>query len=165
MSTRLRIAFVAAGVDSANKRTRPRRAEPALELIVRLEALGCDPVGGMARIAMDVATPVELPARTFAELAQHFASKRKAIDHELNADAAAPIGPRRTTIFPLALDPDRMLPTYRLIPRAAGNLRTQRRSVVACSADEEAPPKRGCRQALPITACADAKRLDRRVQD
>jgi hypothetical protein len=46
----------------------------------KLEALGCDPIVGMARIAMDTANPAELRGRMYAELAQYVAPKRKAID-------------------------------------------------------------------------------------
>jgi hypothetical protein len=50
----------------------------------RLEALGCDPIEGMARIAMNPKTKPELRARMFAELAQYVYPKRKAteIAHE-----------------------------------------------------------------------------------
>ena len=52
-----------------------------VEVMDRLEALGCDPIEGMARIAMDMTTPVEVRARMFAELAGYVAPKRKAIEH------------------------------------------------------------------------------------
>jgi len=50
------------------------------EVAARLEELGCDPVEGMARIALDVSNPPELRGRMFAELAQYVAAKRRAID-------------------------------------------------------------------------------------
>jgi hypothetical protein len=56
-----------------NKRT--------LEVAERLAALRCDPITGMARIAMNRKNPVELRARMFAELAQYIAPKRKALEH------------------------------------------------------------------------------------
>ena len=43
-----------------NKRT--------LDVIERLAALRCDPIAGMARIALNKKNPVELRARMFAEL-------------------------------------------------------------------------------------------------
>jgi hypothetical protein len=52
-----------------------------VEVIERLEALGCDPIEGMARIAMDATTPVEVRGRMFAELAGYVAPKRKAVEH------------------------------------------------------------------------------------
>jgi hypothetical protein len=56
-----------------NKRTQ--------DVIERLEALKCDPIEGMARIAMDANNPPELRGRMFAELAQYIAPKRKALEH------------------------------------------------------------------------------------
>jgi hypothetical protein len=44
-----------------------------------LESLGCDPVEGMARIAMNAKHPPELRGRMHAELAQYLYPKRKAI--------------------------------------------------------------------------------------
>ena len=52
-----------------------------VEVIERLEVLGCDPIEGMALIAMDATTPIEVRARMFAELAGYVAPKRKAVDH------------------------------------------------------------------------------------
>jgi hypothetical protein len=56
-----------------NKRT--------LDVIERLAALHCDPITGMARIAMDEKAPLEIRARMYAELAQYIAPKRKALEH------------------------------------------------------------------------------------
>lgn len=50
------------------------------ELKERLEALGCDPIEGMAQIAMDAATTPELRGRMFAELAGYLYPKRKAVE-------------------------------------------------------------------------------------
>jgi hypothetical protein len=47
----------------------------------RLEAMGCDPIEGMARIAMDITTPIEVRAKLYSELAQYIAPKRKAIEY------------------------------------------------------------------------------------
>ena len=49
-------------------------------VIERLEALGCDPIEGMARIAMDKDAPLELRGRMYSELAQYVACKRKAVE-------------------------------------------------------------------------------------
>ena len=54
-----------------NKRT--------LDLAQKLEALGCDPIEGLARIAMEPTTAPELKVRCYAELAQYVHAKRKAI--------------------------------------------------------------------------------------
>jgi hypothetical protein len=52
-----------------------------LAVAERLEAIGCDPLEGMARIAMDINTPIEVRAKLYRELAQYIAPKRKAIEH------------------------------------------------------------------------------------
>jgi len=54
-----------------NKRTQ--------EVVRRLTSLGCDPIEGMALIAMDEANSMELRARVYMELAQYIAPKRKAL--------------------------------------------------------------------------------------
>lgn len=56
------------------------------EVTERLDALGCDPIEGMARLAMDAANPAELRGRMFSELAQYVAPKRKAIEHTAAGD-------------------------------------------------------------------------------
>jgi len=58
-----------------------------VEVQERLEALGCDPIVGMARIAMDPATPLELQARMYAERAPYCYPKRKAIEYSAADDA------------------------------------------------------------------------------
>lgn len=68
-----------------NKRTQ--------ELVERLEALGCDPIEGMAQIAMDNSNPPELRGRMYAELAGYLFPKRKAT--EIKVDD----GPRVTFHF------------------------------------------------------------------
>jgi len=50
----------------------------------RLERLGCDPIEGLAKIALDPATKPELKVLCFAELAQYVYPKRKAVDLGLN---------------------------------------------------------------------------------
>jgi hypothetical protein len=61
-----------------NKRT--------VDVIDKLAALRCDPITGMARIAMDKKNAIELRAKMFIELAQYVAPKRKALEH--SADGA-----------------------------------------------------------------------------
>jgi len=53
-----------------------RRTQDVQALLARI---GCDPIEGMASIAMDRQNPVEIRARMYAELAQYIAPKRKAI--------------------------------------------------------------------------------------
>ena len=55
-----------------NKRT--------VELIERLDALGCDPLEGLARIAADPATDTALRARVYADLLPYLYPKRKAVE-------------------------------------------------------------------------------------
>ncbi len=59
-----------------NKRT--------LAVTEKLEALGCDPIEGMARITMDEAAELSISAQMYKGLAQYVASKRKAV--EVQAD-------------------------------------------------------------------------------
>jgi hypothetical protein len=61
------------------KRGSPNRR--TLDVIEKLSALDCDPIAGMALIALDKTNSVELRAKMFAELAQYVAPKRKATEH------------------------------------------------------------------------------------
>jgi hypothetical protein len=56
-----------------NKRT--------LEIQQLLDELGCDPIEGLARIAMDERNSPELRGRMYSELAQYVAPKRRAVEH------------------------------------------------------------------------------------
>ncbi len=47
----------------------------------RLEALGCDPIEGMVRLAMDETVEPSIRAQMYRELAQYIAPKRKAVEH------------------------------------------------------------------------------------
>ena len=49
-------------------------------LLEKLDSLGCDPIEGLAKIALAPETPPELKVRCLAELAQYVYPKRKAID-------------------------------------------------------------------------------------
>lgn len=51
-----------------------------VEVQERLRELDCDPIEGMARIAMDERNAPELRGRMFAELAAYLAPKRRAIE-------------------------------------------------------------------------------------
>ncbi len=57
----------------------PNRATTDVQ--ATLAALDCNPIEGMARIAMDLANAPELRGRMFAELAGYVAAKRKPIEH------------------------------------------------------------------------------------
>ncbi len=54
-----------------------KRTQEAAQI---LEELGCNPIRGMAEIAMSESHPVELRARMFMELAHYVYPKRKAVD-------------------------------------------------------------------------------------
>ena len=56
------------------------------EVIDKLAALDCDPIEGMARIAMDDTNTPELRGRMYGELAQYIAPKRKAVEFAAEND-------------------------------------------------------------------------------
>jgi hypothetical protein len=58
------------------------RNHRALEgnVAVRLRQLDCDPIEGMARLALDESVPVTLRARMFTELATYVAPRGKVVD-------------------------------------------------------------------------------------
>ena len=58
---------------------------PNKAIAERLEVLGCNPVEGMARIAMDETAEINIRAPMYKELAQYVASKRKAVEVEGSA--------------------------------------------------------------------------------
>jgi hypothetical protein len=60
-----------------SKGTPNKRTEAVAE---RLEALGCDPIEGMARIAMDETVELSIRAQMYKELAQYVAPKRRAVE-------------------------------------------------------------------------------------
>jgi hypothetical protein len=62
-----------------------------LAVAERLEAIGCDPIEGMARIAMDPETPIDLRAKLYSELAQYVAPKRKPIEHTGGSTGVGPM--------------------------------------------------------------------------
>jgi hypothetical protein len=55
-----------------------------------LASLGCDPIQGMAEIAMNMEASLELRGRMYAELAQYVYPKRKAVAMELSGSGGAP---------------------------------------------------------------------------
>jgi len=66
-----------------NKRTQ--------DIADRLGAMGCDPIEGMALLAMDEKNSPELRGRMFSELAQYVAPKRKAVALEHSGPDGGPI--------------------------------------------------------------------------
>ncbi|MGH8503840.1 MAG: hypothetical protein ACREVE_15520 [Gammaproteobacteria bacterium] len=55
-----------------------------------LEALGCDPIAGMAHIAMDKTVDLSIRAQMYKELAQYVAPKRKSLDMQADVNMAPP---------------------------------------------------------------------------
>jgi hypothetical protein len=81
------------GSRTGEKRGGRQRGTPntkTLAVAERLEAVGCDPIEGMARIAMDEGQPMALRASTYRELAQYVAPKRKALEHKGEMAGFAP---------------------------------------------------------------------------
>ncbi len=56
----------------------------------RLEALGCDPIEGMARLVMDETVEPSIRAQMYKEFAQYVAPKRKAIEHSGPSEGQRP---------------------------------------------------------------------------
>src|SRR3954451_24156929 len=73
--------------NSGRRKGTPNRR--TTDVAARLEALGCDPIEGMARIAIDPANDIELRARMYTELAHYGAPKRKAV--EMTGDNGGPL--------------------------------------------------------------------------
>lgn len=69
-----------------------------VEIKDKLVSLGCDPIQGMADLAMDANNTPELRGRMYAELAQYVAPKRKAVEHSR--------GEEQPITFHLNLRPD-----------------------------------------------------------
>ncbi len=67
-------------------RTKGTPNKATVSIIEKLAALGCDPIEGMARIAMDERNTPELRARMLAELANYVAAKRKAVEMSSDDD-------------------------------------------------------------------------------
>jgi hypothetical protein len=56
------------------------------ELAKKLEGLACDPIEGLAKIAMDAETAPELKVRCYTELAQYVHAKLKAVEQGSNSE-------------------------------------------------------------------------------
>jgi len=67
------------------------------ELAEMLDAIGCEPIMGMAKIAMDTNNAIELRAKMFAELAQYKYPKRKAVDMS-SSDGSVSTGPHEIIV-------------------------------------------------------------------
>ncbi len=78
-------------------RVRGTPNKKTVEVIEKLQLLGCDPLAGMAQLAMDPSNSPELRGRMYAELAQYVAPKRKAL--EMAAEH------QETVVFQLGIPP------------------------------------------------------------
>ncbi len=70
------------GIAKTGGRQRGTPNRKTHELAEKLEKLGCDPIAGLAQIAMAPDTAPELKVRCYAELAQYLHAKRKAVEHD-----------------------------------------------------------------------------------
>ena len=73
--------------NSGRKKGQPTRLQ--LEARIRLEELGCDPLEGMARLAMDSRNSAELRGKMFSDLARFIYPQRKAV--ELTGGGGGPV--------------------------------------------------------------------------
>jgi hypothetical protein len=80
---------MANGIKTGGRRAgKPNRS--TAEVKQKLEGLGCDPIEGMARIAMDESQPIGLRVQMYKELAQYVAPKRKALEYKGEMAGASP---------------------------------------------------------------------------
>ena len=70
------------GLPKTGGRVRGTPNRKSADLLRRLKRMGCDPIVGLARIALDPEIRPELRVRCFAELAQYVYPKRKAVDSD-----------------------------------------------------------------------------------
>ncbi len=69
-----------------------------VEVTERLAALDCDPLAGMASLAMDESNSPELRGRMYAELAQYLYPKRRAVE--------SPSEEGQRVIFQIGISPE-----------------------------------------------------------
>lgn len=67
------------------------------DVAAKLAAIGCDPLLGMAHIAMDESVPIEVRLRGYSELAKYVSPQRKAVDHT-SSDGTASTGPHEIVV-------------------------------------------------------------------
>jgi hypothetical protein len=68
------------GLPKTGGRVRGTPNKTTQSVIEKLDELGCDPIEGLAAIAMNTNTAPELKVRCYSELAQYAYPKRKAVD-------------------------------------------------------------------------------------
>ena len=69
-----------AGLPKTGGRAKGTPNKASVPVAEKLEALGCDPIAGMAGIAMDEKNSPETRGRYYSELAQYLYPKRKALE-------------------------------------------------------------------------------------
>jgi hypothetical protein len=80
------MTFKAGQSGNPNGRPKGSKNKQTLAVTDRLEALGCDPIEGMAQIAMDERAELSIRAQMYKELAQYVAPKRKAVEMKTEAE-------------------------------------------------------------------------------
>jgi hypothetical protein len=68
------------GLPKTGGRARGTPNRKTLEVTAKLYRLGCDPILGLAEIAMSPDSAPELRVRCYAELAGHIHAKRRAVE-------------------------------------------------------------------------------------
>lgn len=58
-----------------------------VDIAEKLAKLNCDPIIGMAKLAINPDASLELRGKMYSELAQYVAPKRKAVEHSAGAGA------------------------------------------------------------------------------
>jgi hypothetical protein len=106
-----------------NKRTQ--------EVSERLAELGCDPIEGMALIAMDESNSPELRGRMFAELAAYVAAKRRAVEVTSPVEAEPT---KEVILLAEALSPGELLDLHQKLEAFAA------RKALAGAVDEAGEP-------------------------
>ena len=72
-----------------NGRPKGSKNKNKLDVQARLDALGCDPITGLATLAMDPANTKELQYHCYKELLSYIAPKKKSV--EVTGDEEAPV--------------------------------------------------------------------------
>ncbi len=88
------MTFKAGQSGNPNGRPKGSKNKQMLAVIDWLEALGCDPIEGMARITMDERADLSLRAQVYKELLQYIAPKHEAVEMKAVRPKLIPIKSR-----------------------------------------------------------------------
>jgi hypothetical protein len=80
------MTFKAGHSGNPNGRPKGSRNKQNLAITDRLQALGCDPIEGLAMIAMNEGAELSIRAQMYKELAQYVAPKRKAVEMQAEGE-------------------------------------------------------------------------------